>query len=145
MLEGLNLDNSEFEKSMDNLIKSHLDLQLIAMILQHKACIELRSADMEKGLIMLESIYEIRKTLTEQKQRIIDEFGIEEIEASCIRINFNQLLYSSVSDEVIKHNELYFDIESRPSEAEYICNEDLLNAKINSLYQEYFPTLAQAA
>ena len=83
MLEGLNLDNSEFEKSMDNLIKSHLDLQLIAMILQHKACIELRSADMEKGLIMLESIYEIRKTLTEQKQRIIGSFDFQVGKKKC--------------------------------------------------------------
>jgi|GEM_PF-1017941 len=135
---------NEFESNMDNLMKSYLDSQITCMMLQHNACIEVRDGDLEKGLIMLESVYKMREVLSKQKQEIIDSFGSEEIEASCERINFDGVLYARLSDEMFKHNALYFNIEPRPLGEEYYCDETAAKRASKLLYREYFPTLIAA-
>ncbi|MEI6729752.1 MAG: hypothetical protein WCL30_00700 [Pseudomonadota bacterium] len=144
MTKILNTDNNEFESNMDSLMKSYLDSQITCMMLQHNACIEVRDGNLENGLIMLESVYKMRESLSKQKQEIIDTFGIEEIEAACGRINFDNILYARLSDEMLGHNALYFNIEPRPLGEEYYCDEDVAKRASQMLYREYFPTLIAA-
>lgn len=145
MTDQVNTDGRNLEDELDGITRDYLNLQISAMLLQHAACMEMRQGSMENGLIMLESVMEMRKALEEQRQQILEVAGEEEMDASCERIGFEKTLYSSVSDSVLANNSLYFDIPPRPEGPEYACDEQkcALNIRIQTL--EHFPELMAAA
>jgi len=134
-----------FDGKMDELTQDCLELQITCMLLHHAGCMKIKEDDIENGLIIITFVEELRKALAKQKEEFVKAFDDEEVTRAYTRTGGDRILFSSLSNAVIKSNSLYFDIPSRPQGAEYVCDEALCQKRIQAEVQKYFSSLWKAA
>lgn len=133
-----------FTEELDSIITSYAELQVTCMLLQHEGCNKIRNNDSESGLIILEAVRKMRASLEEQNQELLDSISVEELDEAHQRTGFFRIIFSSISDAVIKDNTIYFELPQRPGDAAYKCDEMSCRAKVFGLSKEFFPSLYQS-
>jgi len=137
----MNNPESDLQKELDNAIIGYAQLQVECMLMQYEGCNKIRNNDSENGLIILEAVRRMRESLKKQKDDLLGSISEEEFKEACKRAGFDKILYSSVSDAVLKDNTIYFELAPRPAGDAYKCDEMACKAKVYALALDYFPSL----
>jgi hypothetical protein len=134
-------DMKEFNDDVDSITRRYLDMQIVAMMLYHAGCVRIQEGDPANGELIIEVAQHARESLADLKATFETSFGKDDMYKAFKRVGYAKLLFSSLSDGVLRNNHPYFDLPQRPPGAEYACDDAACDERIGGLLHEYFPSL----
>lgn len=121
-----------------------IELQIACMLLMHEACIRIKKDEFEDGLMMIAALYAVRESYNEARKEFLEVFNEDDVVKVYESLGGDRIVYTSIEDNVIRCNQLYFDIPPRPPGEEYRYNPAVSAKKRQDALHKYFPMLRGA-
>lgn len=134
-------DLKKFDEDVNDLAREYLDMQITCMMLHHAGCVKIAEGDVKNGNIIIGFVKHMRESVDALYKSFIQSLGETEASNAFARIGYDTILYSSVSDDIIKSNAAYFTIAARSQSDAYRCDIVACNKRMESELQQYFSPL----
>lgn len=131
-------DIKNFHEGVNGVARDILDRQITCMLLYHAGCMKIERGDVRNGQVIIDTVRKMIETTNELQQKCERSLSKEELKSASTRIGRDKIVYSSLSDAVLKSNVGNFDFAPRPHGDAYICDEALCEKNMSVLLQKYF-------
>jgi hypothetical protein len=131
-------DLKAWDSEVDSIASRYLGRLMEVMRLQHAGILFMESGKTETGRVVLDTTQKLRASVVELWERMKGSLGKHTTERIFARIGRSKILFSSLSDDVLRNNSEFFNIPPRPQGTEFACDEAACDEGVNAVLRKYF-------